>query len=98
MTPEEELKEKMNERNTLKTGSGNSRTITPIEDLILISDALEIAQSYASEMCKRQREICVIAHRFAVIDMFPEEQWEVLSNINKRIGSSPLATEEVSND
>ena len=91
MTPEEELKKKVVYTESLVIRTTKDPIPENYYEVVRLSDALE----YASSMCKRQREICVIAHRFAVVDMFPEKQWEALSNINKRIGSSPLATEEV---
>ena len=68
------------------------------EETINITDAIKIAKEYATEMCKRQREICADSsfkiHKLGLADILPEREREQMNKIIGRMITAPLATEE----
>lgn len=74
------------------TLSGDSQLV------ISFTDAIRIAKEYATEMCKRQREICANSsfkiHELGLADILPEREREQMNKIIGRMITAQLATEE----
>lgn len=94
MTPEG-LKEKMVEKSFVPIKLEQSMEANGISEYkpksyVELSDALAIAQQYASDMCKEQSGIC--ASEYVVESGNNNTEW--LVSIQTAILCSPLATEE----
>lgn len=61
-----------------------------IDGFIDIDKAIEIAEKYAEEMCKRQRELCVLELSKETFGLLKHEYIE-LTNL---VHNAPLATED----
>jgi hypothetical protein len=75
----------------------SDRNDEEMEPCLRKSDAIRIANQYAEEMCKKQREICsnaaFVTRQKELVIMLPDAQIATMNRIIDRIKTAPLAIE-----
>ena len=88
MNLEKEMEEYVLKEVSVWNNDGNEQKFLPQQDYLNLCEAISIAEEYAEEMCKRQREFCAGTYLHNNGTYMDSEA--ILTSIE----NAPLATEE----